>query len=114
MCYQSPRPLMMAMARSPAGKLFRASIVAVGAVLLVACPVRVNGHPIFLQLFYTSELSPTYPLLMVSTLINLNASLTNEASERPSPGRQMQPATLRSSTALRPITLVRQHGTRAS
>src|SRR2546427_7338040 len=40
MCYQSPRPLMMAMARSAAGQLFRISIVAVGAVLLVACPVR--------------------------------------------------------------------------
>src|SRR2546426_9500986 len=40
MCYQSPRPLIMAMARSAAGLLFRASIVALGALLLVACPVR--------------------------------------------------------------------------
>ncbi|PYN96405.1 MAG: hypothetical protein DMD89_17805, partial [Candidatus Rokuibacteriota bacterium] len=40
MCYQSPRPLMMAMARLAAGQLFRISIVAIGAVLLVACPVR--------------------------------------------------------------------------
>src|SRR2546428_11397028 len=40
MCYQSPRPLIMAMARSAAGLLFRASIVALGALLLVACPGR--------------------------------------------------------------------------
>src|SRR6266446_2112543 len=40
MCYQSPRPLMMAMARLAAGQWLRASIVVVGAVLLVACPVR--------------------------------------------------------------------------
>ena len=28
-------------------------------------------------LFYTSELAPTYPLLVVSTLTNLNAIVTN-------------------------------------
>src|SRR2546426_5709224 len=40
MCYQSPRHRHHERSRSAAGLLFRASIVALGALLLVACPVR--------------------------------------------------------------------------
>ena len=38
----------------------------------VPTPIYKNG-----LLFYTSELAPTYPLLVVSTLTNLNAIVTN-------------------------------------